>query len=91
MLCATSIQQTKIFLLIENEERFFRAKIKETSYNFTSKNDENSNWRVAAVRLSSPCDEVTNKQLRGHCKGYNSKVGVRNIMYKSWNCGIANS
>ena len=43
MLCATSIQQTKIFLLIENEERFFRTKIKETSYNLTSKNDENSN------------------------------------------------
>ena len=34
--------------------------------NVTSKNDENSTGRVEALHFSSPCDEGTNKQLRGH-------------------------
>lgn len=33
----------------------------------TSKNDENSTWRVEVFHFSSPYEAATNKQLRDHC------------------------
>lgn len=61
-----SIQKSTIVLLAEGKGSTLRSELKE-QVKPTSKNDENSTWRVEVLHVSSPFDAMTNKQLRDHC------------------------